>query len=474
MSQLADTVGERERIEEEAQIVAAETAKVTREGDEKQEGYDLAALGEAHEEDNTVTKIASEKNDTTESGQAEEKKTEDDLNDVDQLLEYLASNQLNLSGPASENLISLLQNSGYKTPETQSAEPSHSLRAHVVSPERTKVEDTTTDVLGQWPGLAVPQQQQSALFAGPKSGTAFEGVEPRQTAVLDCPKAMVGRVIGKGGETIKALQQYTGAMIQIDQSTDPTRVTIAGSRQSLQLAISMVSDIIKGRFKGFAMLRQIAISSDGMGLGHPVYVQGYGFMPPSQATQSSGSASPDLLPQRTVGMSAPLHRGPSPLNPGMVGLQDPQGLVGNVYAGMPDLSSLGQYMNPQYGTSAAQQQQPQPQPQQQYGASASQEAMLARLIQLAAMEQQNLTRAPPATSQNDVQRSSSEYFGQQHMPSFGGFVPQQQQPTASSHGFYSDAFQGRMNDVDQRQTFLFGSQTRPTDSIYFSGQQQQQ
>lgn len=38
---------------------------------------------------------------------------------------------------------------------------------------------------------------------------------PKQTAVVECPKSMVGRVIGKGGETIKALQQYTGAMIQV-------------------------------------------------------------------------------------------------------------------------------------------------------------------------------------------------------------------------------------------------------------------
>lgn len=89
------------------------------------------------------------------------------------------------------------------------------------------------------------------------------------------------RVIGKGGETIKALQQYTGAMIQvgtllkpgvataclvtasvcshgtqssrddlqIDQSVEPTRVTIAGSAQSLQLALCMVRDIVAGNFK---------------------------------------------------------------------------------------------------------------------------------------------------------------------------------------------------------------------------------
>lgn len=60
------------------------------------------------------------------------------------------------------------------------------------------------------------------------------------TATIECPKSMVGRVIGKGGETIKALQQYTGAMIQIDQSQDPTRVTIVGDRRSVDTAASMV------------------------------------------------------------------------------------------------------------------------------------------------------------------------------------------------------------------------------------------
>jgi hypothetical protein len=63
-------------------------------------------------------------------------------------------------------------------------------------------------------------------------------------------------------------------------------VTIAGSPQSLQLAVSMVNDIVRGTFKGFAMLRQIAIGTQGgmaqFGQPQPVYVQGYGFVPPSQ------------------------------------------------------------------------------------------------------------------------------------------------------------------------------------------------
>lgn len=115
------------------------------------------------------------------------------------------------------------------------------------------------------------------------------------TSVVNCPRAMVGRVIGKGGacglvhpvvsivsqrwteapltfcasqsqkfaavcslcavecrgpatdecvspagETIKALQQYTGASIQIDQSFEPTAVTISGQQSAVSLAQAMV------------------------------------------------------------------------------------------------------------------------------------------------------------------------------------------------------------------------------------------
>lgn len=112
----------------------------------------------------------------------------------------------------------------------------------------------------------------------------------RQQTVVDCPRSMVGRVIGKGGETIKALQQYTGAMIQIDQSCEPTKVTVAGSAQSLQLAVSMVRDIVAGNFKGFALLRQLTSGTgpqlpqgyEHFNQAQPVYVEGYGFVPPSQ------------------------------------------------------------------------------------------------------------------------------------------------------------------------------------------------
>lgn len=156
--------------------------------------------------------------------------------------------------------------------------------------------------LGTSGGMEQAQLQQLVQLLGAK-------MLPKQTAVVECPKSMVGRVIGKGGETIKALQQYTGAMIQIDQSTDPTRVTIAGSPQSLQLAVSMVNDIVRGTFKGFAMLRQIAIGTQGsmaqFGQPQPVYVQGYGFVPPSQVYNPEDTLSASLMRTSPSGVMTP-------------------------------------------------------------------------------------------------------------------------------------------------------------------------
>ncbi|KAG1666779.1 hypothetical protein FOA52_004615 [Chlamydomonas sp. UWO 241] len=105
---------------------------------------------------------------------------------------------------------------------------------------------------------------------------------------------MVGRVIGKNGETIKSLQAYTGSLIQVNQAEDPCQITISGTPQSLSLAMSMVNDITSGKFKGFALLRQMATGGDrappapkpvpvaAMPGDLPMYAPGYGLIPPSQ------------------------------------------------------------------------------------------------------------------------------------------------------------------------------------------------
>lgn len=61
-----------------------------------------------------------------------------------------------------------------------------------------------------------------------------------------CPKTMVGRVIGKGGETIKTLQKNFGANIQIDQTVDPMKITVAGQPSAVEAAAAAVQEIVNG------------------------------------------------------------------------------------------------------------------------------------------------------------------------------------------------------------------------------------
>ena len=64
--------------------------------------------------------------------------------------------------------------------------------------------------------------------------------------VLECPKGMVGRVIGKGGETIKALQKQFSCNIQIEQNSDPMTITIAGQPHTVDPCAAAVQEIIAG------------------------------------------------------------------------------------------------------------------------------------------------------------------------------------------------------------------------------------
>jgi KH domain len=66
------------------------------------------------------------------------------------------------------------------------------------------------------------------------------------TKSMDCPRSMVGRVIGKGGETIKALQKQFQANIQIDQNPDPMKISIAGQPGNVEAAAQAVLEIING------------------------------------------------------------------------------------------------------------------------------------------------------------------------------------------------------------------------------------
>ena len=69
------------------------------------------------------------------------------------------------------------------------------------------------------------------------------------TNLVDCPPGLVGRVIGKGGETIKGLQAQSGAHITVDQNFPegvPRKISISGPAGCVDIATKLVEDLLKG------------------------------------------------------------------------------------------------------------------------------------------------------------------------------------------------------------------------------------
>jgi far upstream element-binding protein len=78
----------------------------------------------------------------------------------------------------------------------------------------------------------------------PVNGTA--GVA---TEIMEIMQNMVGRVIGRGGETIKGLQQQSGAHITIDQNFPegvPRKITVSGTADSVPRALQMIRALVEG------------------------------------------------------------------------------------------------------------------------------------------------------------------------------------------------------------------------------------
>lgn len=66
---------------------------------------------------------------------------------------------------------------------------------------------------------------------------------------IEVPKAYVGKIIGKGGETVNLMHRKSGAKVIVDQAVPegmPCKVIMTGTAQSLLLASQLVGEIMMG------------------------------------------------------------------------------------------------------------------------------------------------------------------------------------------------------------------------------------
>jgi far upstream element-binding protein len=122
-------------------------------------------------------------------------------------------------------------------------------QAHIVVDQNfPEGENRKVNISGRHDAVDRAVKMVTELIAGePGSATAIiQKYGAGVTRTMDCPKEMVGRVIGKGGETIKAMQREFQANIQIDQSQIPMKITISGQPASVERAYGVVSEIVAG------------------------------------------------------------------------------------------------------------------------------------------------------------------------------------------------------------------------------------
>jgi far upstream element-binding protein len=111
--------------------------------------------------------------------------------------------------------------------------------------------------MGMMMPMMAMQQMQQPMFAGYSDptgmglgiGNAQLPINPASTptcTILECAKALVGRLIGRGGETINLIQSRSGARVQIEQNVPegvPCKVNITGQPQAVAIAAACVQEI---------------------------------------------------------------------------------------------------------------------------------------------------------------------------------------------------------------------------------------
>ena len=158
---------------------------------------------------------------------------------------------------------------------------------------------------------------------GNMSGMGMPGGAVSQT--VECPRQLVGRMIGKGGETINLIQTRSSCRVQIDQKgpdQHPAKVILTGPSPAVAIGMQIVNEIITNGTSRISSMPIIPPGTFG------------GAMP-------GGMSGMPGIPGGMSGMPG-----------GMMG-----GMPGGMPVSMPGYGGLGGYANP-YGQQQQQQHQP--------------------------------------------------------------------------------------------------------------------
>lgn len=119
-------------------------------------------------------------------------------------------------------------------------------------PTAAPVYSATPSYYSGAPRPSHPVPQPVHAYQPPVSHYGAPAAAPVQSevqVVIDVPKAIVGKIIGKAGETVQSLQQKSGCHINVDQKVPegyPCKVVIKGTPYNVDIARKLVEEIQMG------------------------------------------------------------------------------------------------------------------------------------------------------------------------------------------------------------------------------------
>jgi len=118
---------------------------------------------------------------------------------------------------------------------------------HLRRPDRSKSRDGHKAAeLAEYDPMKPPPVDE-VPHAAERKHTGPSAQTDEKVDIMQVPRAMMSRVIGKAGATIKDIRDQTGARVEArDQTEDPVEVVISGTAEAVENAKAMLLNVVEG------------------------------------------------------------------------------------------------------------------------------------------------------------------------------------------------------------------------------------